>query len=100
MFGPQSLFGEKAEYEKNLPQAYMLKHLIASWDIVSIFNDLFHSLFIHVHFCIYSYVYIHIVALRSQKRTWDVLHLDVQAVVSCAMCVLGTRLWSSEQRNL
>lgn len=100
MFGPQSLFGEKAEYEKNLPQAYMLKHLIASWDIVSIFNDLFHSLFIHVHFCIYSYVYIHIVALRSQKRTWDVLHLDVQAVVSCAMCVHGTRLWSSEQRNL
>lgn len=44
----------------------------------------------------YLYVHIHTGTLRSQKRAWDLLELDVQAVVSCPMCVLGTKLWSSE----
>lgn len=52
-----------------------------------------------MHLCIYSSVYIPIVALRSHKRTWDVLDLDVQTVLSYLMCVLGARLWSSEQLN-
>lgn len=44
---------EKKQNMRSLPQAYMFKHMIASWDILFIFNDLFHYLFMYI------YVYVH-----------------------------------------
>jgi hypothetical protein len=37
--------------------------------------------------------------LRGQKRTMGPLQLELQAVVSCPMWVLGTELWSSAREH-
>lgn len=42
--------------------------------------------------CVY---HIHAVGCRGQKRVLDALELELQAVVSCPLWVLGTTLRSS-----